>query len=616
MPQPRNAAPAPRTDQLLPLTVRAALAPTSINESARTIEVVFSTGARVLRDAWDLGRYWEELEVSARALNLDRLNAGAPVLAIHNQFDLDAVIGVVERAWIAGNEARALLRFAEDEESEKVWQKVRAGILRQVSAGYQRRKMEKVEEVVDGVPVYRVTLWEPAEISITPIAADAGAVTRAQGDVTMPHHQPSPTQASDNASREQRATEIRLSCRTAKLDDAFAETLIGSDLTLEAARSRIVEAWVAAGPSSINGHIEAGEDYTSPNWSLRAMSAAVSARILHQAPSEEARPFYSRRLTDLARDCLEARGIRTTFDGGPRLIERAMSSSDFPALLLDAGNRSLAAFYGAIPPGLRMVARRVENRDFRPRTNVRLSAAPELRKVLPGAEYTAGPMAESKEAYRVETFGRLVIFTRQAIVNDDLDAFSTVLQRMALAAVQFENRTLVDLLTSNPELDDGHNLFDDTNHHNLAVAAALSVDAIGAGRALLRLQQDLGSEEPMGLPPRYLVVPAALETEGEKLVTQIQATRAEDANPFSSRLEVVADPRLDGDSPIAWYLFADPALEPVIEYAYLEGFVGPFLETERDFDTDGLKSKVRLDFGAGIVGHRGAVRNPGDESTE
>jgi phage major head subunit gpT-like protein len=222
-------------------------------------------------------------------------------------------------------------------------------------------------------------------------------------------------------------------------------------------------------------------------------------------------------------------------------------------------------------------------------------------------------MAESKETYRVETFGRLVIFTRQAIVNDDLDAFSTVLQRMALAAVQFENRTLVDLLTSNPQLEDGYTLFDNTHHHNLASAAALSVESIGAGRALMRLQQDLGSNEPMGFPPRYLVVPASLETDGEKLVTAIQATRAEDANPFSSRLEVVADPRLDGASALSWYLFTDPLLEPVIEYAYLEGFNGPFLETEQDFDTDGLKSKVRLDFGAGIVGHRGAVKNPGAE---
>lgn len=96
----------------------------------------------------------------------------------------------------------------------------------------------------------------------------------------------------------------------------------------------------------------------------------------------------------------------------------------------------------------------------------------------------------------------------------------------------------------------------------------MSVATIGADRAAMRMQKPLGSTDPLGLGPRFLVVPAALETDGQKLVTDIQAVITSDANPFGGKLEVVADPRLTGTS---WYLFADPALWPVLKFATLVG---------------------------------------------
>ncbi|MGH8502007.1 MAG: hypothetical protein ACREVE_05945 [Gammaproteobacteria bacterium] len=88
------------------------------------------------------------------------------------------------------------------------------------------------------------------------------------------------------------------------------------------------------------------------------------------------------------------------------------------------------------------------------------------------------------------------------------------------------------------------------------------------------------------------------------------AAKVTDVNPFSS-LILAVDPRLDASSATAWYLFASPAVAPVIRYSTLEGAAGPQVETKEGFEIPGISFRVLHDFGAGIVDYRGAYKNPG-----
>ncbi len=169
--------------RFLPTQQRAAsVAPSTFNAKDRTVEVVWTTGARVRRRSWD-GSYDEELVVDASAIDLIRLNTGgAPVLNTHSSSSLQDQIGIVERAWIANGEGRAILRLSEREEVAGIVRDIEAGLIKNNSVGYNVRKYEIISagNRTDGgtVPLYRAIDWEPAERSFVPIPADALSGTR------------------------------------------------------------------------------------------------------------------------------------------------------------------------------------------------------------------------------------------------------------------------------------------------------------------------------------------------------------------------------------------------------------------------------------------------------
>lgn len=154
----------------------------TLNKEARTVDVVFSSGAAFRRaDFWTGKAIIEELAMDAANVRMDRLRAGAPLLNSHQSFDLSSVVGVVEKAWLDGGKGYATVRFHEgDQQSEDVWRKVANGIVRNVSVGYLIHKVEKRRGKTDQEPdLWRVVDWEPVEISAVAVPADPGAAFRA-----------------------------------------------------------------------------------------------------------------------------------------------------------------------------------------------------------------------------------------------------------------------------------------------------------------------------------------------------------------------------------------------------------------------------------------------------
>jgi HK97 family phage major capsid protein/HK97 family phage prohead protease len=136
----------------------------TVDEESRTVELSFSS-----EEPYE--RWWgvEILDHGPSAVRLGRLNGGAALLVNH---DTDDQVGVVVNASISGRRGRASVRFGRSTRADEVFQDVRDGIRRLVSVGYRIIRMV-LESVGDAGEVYRVTEWEPYEISLVAIPADA-----------------------------------------------------------------------------------------------------------------------------------------------------------------------------------------------------------------------------------------------------------------------------------------------------------------------------------------------------------------------------------------------------------------------------------------------------------
>ncbi|MFR4350567.1 MAG: HK97 family phage prohead protease [Roseburia sp.] len=117
----------------------------------------------------------EILDHKDGAVNLSRLEQIGCVLFNHNR---DVVIGSISRVWTENNRGYAEIEFDTDEESEKIYQKVKSGTLKGVSVGYRVDVWEEVltnkmsEDGRFSGPASIARKWMPYEISIVSVPAD------------------------------------------------------------------------------------------------------------------------------------------------------------------------------------------------------------------------------------------------------------------------------------------------------------------------------------------------------------------------------------------------------------------------------------------------------------
>ncbi|MDP1570347.1 MAG: HK97 family phage prohead protease [Vicinamibacterales bacterium] len=166
-----------------PLDLRADVG--AVDDDTRTVTLTWSTGADVLRFDWETGRkFYERLSLDPKHVRMQRLASGAaPLLDSHSAYSLAHQIGVVDTATLDGKRGTAEVRFSKRADVEPFYQDVRDKIIRNVSVGYRVHKFEELAETRGGVPVRLAVDWEPHEISMVPMGADAGARVRASKDV-------------------------------------------------------------------------------------------------------------------------------------------------------------------------------------------------------------------------------------------------------------------------------------------------------------------------------------------------------------------------------------------------------------------------------------------------
>jgi hypothetical protein len=407
--------------------------------------------------------------------------------------------------------------------------------------------------------------------------------------------------------------------------------LIDGGATLEAARTRVFEEMAAkATVNPQNSHVAITRDRTD------TFRAQVEAGIMLRAdPSrvtaEErlaGRDYAGLTLIEIARECLSSQGVKVKGmypdqiaraallgpQGAPEFFEGAgmITTSDLPGILANVANKNLRQGYEAAPKTFMPFCRMVSAKDFKPRASVQLSDLSAFTKINEKGEFHRGSLTDNKETYSLSTYGEIIPITRKTLINDDLNALTRVPAGLGVAAANLESDTVWAVITANAAMADAVALFHAT-HKNLNTANALAATALDTARAAMRVVK-APKGTILNLTPKYLLVPAALEGTALKLVfpTQLAANVVTGVIPqWIMNLIPIVEPRLDAaaNGTTNWFVVADPSQIDTIEYCYLEGQQGVYVETRYGFEVDGVEIKARLDFAAAVVEFRGLQKN-------
>lgn len=348
---------------------------------------------------------------------------------------------------------------------------------------------------------------------------------------------------------------------------------------------------------------------------VRANVASAEQRQTVQAHN----PFRGHTLLDLARASLQAAGIRTDGMDKMQIVGSAFtqSTSDFPVLLENTMHKTLQQAYALAADTWTRFCARGSVSDFRAHNRYRVGSLGNLDAKGELGEFKSKAIPDGEKAsITAATKGNIINLSREAIINDDLNAFVGLAAMLGRAAKRTVESDVYATLALNgglgPTMGDGYSLFH-ANHGNITTAAALSAAAIDLDRVAMASQMNVGANDYLDLRPQTLLVPVVLGGTAKSInmaeYDPDTANKLQKPNTVRGLFgDIVDTPRLSGTRR---YLFAATSEAPVLEVAFLDGNDAPYLESETGFTVDGTRWKVRLDFGIAAVDYRGAVTNAG-----
>jgi len=303
----------------------------------------------------------------------------------------------------------------------------------------------------------------------------------------------------------------------------------------------------------------------------------------------------------------------------PAVLHAAFSTVDISNILANVANKFLLEGFSSVESTWRTIATIRPVRDFKQTTSYRMTAGGEFEEVAPDGELKSGTLSDEKFTNQAKTYGYLLTLTRQDMINDDLGALTNIPRMVGRKGALKLNKQFWATFLKNSS-------FFTVAHGNYATGSttALSVDALTDAEVLFLKQTD-SAGDPIGIQPRFLLVPPALNNTALQLMKSLTLNETTTANkpkpvnnPHVGKYEVamsryLSNANLTGYSAKAWYLLADPNDLPVIEVVFLNGKDTPTVEqAEADFNVLGVRFRGYFDFGVALQDYRGGVKMKGE----
>lgn len=263
-------------------------------------------------------------------------------------------------------------------------------------------------------------------------------------------------------------------------------------------------------------------------------------------------------------------------------------------------------------------------------TWIRTGTIASLPTVSERGEYTELAIGDNKETSSFSKYGGYIPITIEAVLRDDLRAFTRMPREAALAGIRNVSEQVAAIFTSNsgagPTLADTGALFNSTavttagGHANLLTTALGTDYTAWNAVALAMYNQPLlvknatnyyGAGKKMAIDPRYALVPRALKAAAEALFIPRWEAPAQNVAAVSptwgGRVEPLVVP--EWTDATDWAAVADPALVPGIMIGEIFGVKPQIFSASSEIDpamfaNDESRIKVRQFLTVGVADFR------------
>jgi len=638
------------TANLPAMVTRALITPDSLREEDRSVELIFSTGERGLRQPFLDDPYYEELEISETAIRTERLEKGLSVIDSHRVHEgIDGVFGITTEYSIVNGELRGRACFSDDEESESKYRKVANGTLRHVSLGYVIHRLMYVGDAEDGIPILRAIDWTPTELSFVPVSFET---TNGVRSAEQPLHKCEITEIEDTQMWNKKH---RMLSANPSADNGGAPT--GGEPAPAAPAAQLGEPAPqqrAAAPtpapqapapapapqidlSAVRGELtafttaatQAGQpldiatraftDGKDINAFRADLLAGLATRANEQAPGV---PLSGQRndQADAKREDLATAMTARITGNFANLGDTSRAFAQMPMMecmrhyMMMSGQKNVLGDSGMsfakralhTTSDLPLILENVMNKEL-------LAAyAGEVKTFEPIARRTTVNDFREKNTYKLGEAPDLKPLGEHGEYEYGTFSESKESYRIATYArkLGFTRQMLINddlsALQRFPQMF-GQSAVRLEND----ILWGLLLDTLSNVRKLGRNQRTQGNNR-LNLMYNIMAVGSELETQAEKLLFgQYSPNVVDNVNLFRNAMQLIVEPRISdaANGATAQYYFTNQVR--AIEYAYLAGNEGLYTETVESTDVDGTTILARHDFGAGFEDFRGAAKATG-----
>ena len=617
--------------------------PQSFREADDSVEFTLSTERPAL--IFDLTRWClvNEIIMSDGVIIPD--NKQIPLIDSHDRGTVKNILGSVRDFKIGDGKVIGRLYFSKSKDAQEALLKIREGHLDSGSVGYRQEETVYIPEgesfVKNGKEyngeLYLTTKWALQEFSLVAIGADSGAKARNENvqvsesaardaaekiteEKSMPteiNERAEGTVTTENPAKDGikevtiRSAKISELCTKHGCADKAAE-FIRTGASVEQVQDAILDAIQARTvPLSTASRVEVGTEDIEKKRAAAVDGILIRSGIKLANPAPGAKDYSTLSFENIARNCLRASNIDTSYMGREEIMKRALSTSDFPNILANVANKSVMQGYQAGQQTYRIWAKTGMLPDFKTASRVALGDAPEMLLNESGEEVQQGVIGDRGESITLKTYARKLVITRQALINDDAGLFNRMFFAFGQRAANQIEAAAYGVLIDNEKLADGVDLFH-SKHGNLEASLKGIVDSSKLSVAMAAIgNQKSDGGMALSLMGRYILggfenlVAASILCNS---TTDAAASSNADFNPYRNMgLVPVISGHISGKK---WFLVADNI--DTVEVAFLNGKDTPTIEAiDNDGSILGRTYLAYIDYAAKALDYRGMFYNPG-----